>query len=149
MLICDNRQLPLQNPSCLFAASPTWTQTRRRAVWCCPAGSAAGSCICRGPPSRSRRGSGRRESFCSRRPLRPARRSGTEREDGRRMKSCSGRIAPRSLGSAPEDALLSSGTRRISPTKLWMQRPNLFWLRNKSQIDSSCGRKARFFLPTE
>lgn len=34
----------------------TWPRTRRCAAWCCPAGSAAASCTCRGPASCSRCG---------------------------------------------------------------------------------------------
>lgn len=62
------------------AASLTWTQIHRCVVWCCPGESDVGSCICHGPPSHSRRGSGHWGSFCSRLRLQPAPCSGTERE---------------------------------------------------------------------
>lgn len=35
---------------------PTCSRTGRRGAWCCPCGSRAGSCTCRGPGARSRGG---------------------------------------------------------------------------------------------
>lgn len=54
----------------------TRPQTHQSSAWCCPDGSDAGSCTCRGRPGRSRRGAGRSGSSCSRLGLVPALSSG-------------------------------------------------------------------------
>lgn len=43
---------------------PTRPRTRRPSAWCCPCGSDAGSCTCRGRPGRSLRAVGRSGSSC-------------------------------------------------------------------------------------
>lgn len=80
----------------------TWTRTHQYVVWCCPDESDAGSCICHGPPSHSRHGSGHWGSFYSRRQLLPARCSGTEREQRWQMNNNKKNPLPwESLGASP------------------------------------------------
>lgn len=121
----------------------TWTRTHQYVVWCCPDESDAGSCICHGPPSHSRRGSGHWGSFYSRRQLLPARCSGTEREQRWQMNNNKKKTSPmrlfRSLTpSAPcdppsADTPLSAVIKSIF-VRSCMQYHGLFWWWDREQF---------------